>query len=255
MTETFAAAGANGSEPGHDTGYSFAPGERTREPQAAPSLAALRDEIRALLAGSPPFEPDDGSLLELMGRHDAALGAALLKLPEREGAGGAAVALLARKYRGAIDLYQAVRIAAATLIFWPDPVPQDEQVEDAALRLADFSLDAAQELARAYVYLGPRFTLKHSLRVLMEKYAIPAERFSLRSGVPAEALTPAGIETMLEQGQIDLVNDMLRPYEIAIRQKIGTVKPVYSLVEKNNGRHVMPALDLIEFLRTRAVFG
>jgi hypothetical protein len=48
---------------------------------------------------------------------------------------------------------------------------------------------------------------------------------------------------------------MLRPFEIAIRQKIGTVNPVFSLVEKNNGRAVMPTRELIEFLRQRNVFG
>ena len=257
-------AAVNGSGPGHDTGFSLSP---TVAPAASPSVAAngappaeapaapeLRAEIRDLLASNPPLLPDDAELLALMGQHDAALGAALLKLPEREGAGGAVVAALARKYRGSIDLYKSVRQAAAMLIFWPDPVPGDEQLEDAVLRLADLNLDAARELARVHVFLGPRFTLKHSLRVVLEKYSIPPNHFNAGNGIMVGGLNPAGVEAMLAQGQIELLNEMLRPFAISIRQKIGTVNPVYSLVERDNGRYVMPTRELIDFLTKREVF-
>jgi hypothetical protein len=256
MTETLSTSAANRSDPGHDVGFSFSPlAEGARPlPATAPPVAELRTEIRGLLEDNPPFQPGDAALLALMGQHDAALGAALLKLPEREGAGGAAIAHLARKYRGAVDVFKCVRMTAATLIFWPDEVPGDEQVEDAALRLADLNLDAAKELARAYIFLGPRFTLKHSLRVVLDKYKIPAEQFSAANGTPVDGLSVAGVEAMLARGQIDLLNEMLRPFEITIRQKIGTVNPVFSLVEKANGRHVMPTGELIEFLRKRDVF-
>jgi len=255
MPDTFSAvAAANGTGPAHDTGYSFTPPEAPRREAAPPTAAELREEIRDLLASNPPLLPDDAGLLVLMGQHDAPLGAALAKLPERDGMGGAAVAILARKYRGAVDLLKAVKTVAATLVFWPEPVPADEALEEAALRLAEFNLDAAKELARAHTFLGPRFALKNSVRVLLEKYAIPHERFSAANGTPVEGLTAAGVEMMLAQGQLDLLNDLLRPFEIAIRQKIGTVNPVFSLVEKDNGRHVMPTRELIEFLRKRAVF-
>ena len=44
-------------------------------------------------------------------------------------------------------------------------------------------------------------------------------------------------------------------FEIVIRHKIGIVNPVFSLVDKNNGRAVMTTCELIEFLRQRNVFG
>ena len=90
--------------------------------------------------------------------------------------------------------------------------------------------------------------------MILEKYAIRHEQFSSSNGVPVGGLSPAGAEEMLAQGQIDLLNEMLRPFEISIRQKIGTVNPVFSLVEKNNGRAVMPTRELIEFMRQRHVF-
>lgn len=266
MPDTFSTMTAvNGSGPGHDTGFSFSPAPAPaglptavvsrQEPLVAPGAAELRAEMHDLLASNPPLLPDDADLLALMGQHDAALGSALLKLPEREGAGGAVVASLARKYRGSIDLYKSVRQIAAVLIFWPDPVPGDELLEDAALRLADFNLDAAKELARAHVFLGPRFTLKHSLSVVLEKYSIPPSQFNASNGNLVGGLNPAGVEAMLAQGQIDLLNEMLRPFAISIRQKIGTVNPVFSLVEKDNGRHVMPTRELLDFLTKREVFG
>ncbi|HEY7608137.1 MAG TPA: hypothetical protein VIF14_02815 [Alphaproteobacteria bacterium] len=251
---------ANGSAPGHDTGYSFAPAAAPVEamrapPPAAPSLDDLRAEIRGLVAANPAPQPDDSSLLALMALHDPGIASTLAKLPERDGVGGAALALLVRKYRGAIDPYKTACEMATTLIFWPDPVPADEPLAEAVLRLAEFNIEAAKELARAHVYLGARFVLKNSVRVVLEKYAIPAASFASTKGAPADGLTPAGAEAMLAQGQIDLINEMLRPFEIAIRQKIGTVNPVFSLVEKNNGRAVMPTRELIEFLRQRNVFG
>lgn len=265
MTETLSTmAAVNGSGPGHDTGFSFSPTSAPaalpaivaarQEPMVAPAGAELRAELRDLLASNPPLLPDDAELLALMGQHDAALGSALLKLPEREGAGGAVVAALARKYRGSIDLYKSVRQVAAMLIFWPDPVPGDEQLEDAALRLADLNIDAAKELARAHVFLGPRFTLKHSLRVVLDKYSIQQNQFNQSNGVMVGGLNPAGVEAMLQQGQIELLNEMLRPFAISIRQKIGTVNPVFSLVEKDNGRYVMPTRELLDFLTKREVF-
>lgn len=254
-TRTSTASAANGGGPAHDTGFAVAPPARPcarrLEPPPAPELRA---EIRDLLAAKPAPQDGDAQLLGLMGLHDAGMGAALLKLPERDGAGGAALATLVRKYRGAIDPYKAARLVAAALIFWPDPVPADERLEEAALRLADFNLDAARELACAFAYLGPRFTLQFSLRVVLEKYGIDAGRFAASNAVPADGLTPAGVSAMLAQGQLELMNELLRPFEIAIRQKIGTVNPVYSLVEKSNGRAVMPANELIEFLRRRNVF-
>lgn len=269
MPDTFSTmAAVNGSGPGHDTGFSFAP---TVEPAASPAAASndarngappaeppsapeLLAEIHDLLASNPPLLPDDADLLALMAQHDAALGAALLKLPEREGAGGAAVASLARKYRGSIDLYKSVRQVSAILIFWPDPVPGDEPLQEAALRLADFNLDAAKELARAHIFLGPRFTLKHSLRVVLDKFSIPPNQFNQSNGVMVGGLNPAGVEAMLAQGQIEILNEMLRPFAISIRQKIGTVNPVFSLVEKDNGRYVMPTRELLDFLTKREVF-
>lgn len=238
----------NGAGPGHDTGFELAPG-------AAPSAAAFRAEIRDLVAARPTTAPDDAALLALMAQHDAGMGAALLKLPEREGIGGAVLAMLVKKYRGGIDPYRTARAISATLIFWPDPVPADERLEEAVLRLGEFNLDAARELARAYVFLGARFTLQYSLRVVLEKYGIGVGEFNASANLPAGGLTPAGLDAMLAQGQIELANEMLRPFEIAIRQKIGTVKPVYSIVAGANGRHVMPAGELIEFLRQRSVFG
>jgi hypothetical protein len=189
-----------------------------------------------------------------MALHDSGVGSALAKLPERDGVGGAALAMLVRKYRGVIDPYKTACDVATMLIFWPEPVPADEALGEAVLRLAEFNIDAARELARAYVFLGVRFTLKTSVRVILEKYGIRHEQFSSSNGVPVEGLTPAGAEAMLAQGQIDLLNEMLRPFEISIRQKIGTVNPVFSLVEKNNGRAVMPTRELIEFMRQRHVF-
>jgi hypothetical protein len=262
MEDTRAASGAvgNGGEPGHDNGYSFAAdvaagaaSPRGRPPEA-PSLPELRAEISAVLAGNPALQPEDSSLLALMALHDAGVAAALAKLPEREGIGGAALAALVRKYRGAIDPYKTACEVATTLIFWPEPVPADEPLGESVLRLAEFNIDAARELARAYVFLGPRFTLKYSLRVVLEKYGIRHEQFASTKGAPVDGLTPAGVEVMLAQGQLELINEMLRPFEIAIRQKIGTVNPVYSLVEKNNGRAVMPTRELLEFLRQRNVF-
>jgi len=258
-TRTNGAVGTGGAS-GHDMGFSFTPavagpGEAPRaEPPAAPTPADLRAEIRDLIAANPAPQPDDASLLALMALHDAGIASALTKLPERDGVGGAALALLVRKYRGAVDPYKTACEMAATLIFWPDPVPADEALVEAALRLAEFSIDAAKELARAYVYLGTRFVLKNSVRVVLEKYSIPAQSFSSTKGAPVDGMTPAGAEAMLAQGQIDLLNEMLRPFEISIRQKIGTVNPVFSLVEKNNGRAVMPTRELIEFLRQRNVF-
>lgn len=264
MDDTRASNGAvgNGGDPGHDNGFSFETAARVDARDAAPrgrapeppALPELRAEITALLAARPALQPEDSSLLALMTLHDAGIAAALAKLPERDGIGGAALAALVRKYRGAIDPYKTACEVATTLIFWPEPVPADEPLAEAVLRLAEFNVDAARELARAHVFLGPRFVLKNSLRVLLEKFAIPQEQFAATRGAPVGGLTPAGIEVMLAQGQLDLVNEMLRPYEISIRQKIGTVKPVFSIVEKNNGRAVMPTNELIEFLRQRNVF-
>jgi hypothetical protein len=251
-------AAANGSGPAHDTGFSFAATAVGAAPCALkpepPTQAELQAEIRGLIAANPALQPEDSSLLGLMALHDSGLGAALAKLPEREGIGGATLAHLVRKYRGAVDPYKTACDVATTLIFWPEPVPADEALIEAALRLAEYNIDAARELARAYVFLGVRFTLKNSVRVILEKHAIRYEQFSASNGTPVEGLTPAGAEAMLAQGQIDLLNEMLRPYEISIRQKIGTVNPVFSLVEKNNGRAVMPTRELIEFLRQRHVF-
>lgn len=255
QTRMSPAAAGNGGGLAHDTGFAVAPPARpcarALEPPAAPELRA---EIRRMLAAGPAPQEGDAQLLGLMGLHDAGMGTALRKLPEREGAGGAVLAALVRKYRGAIDPCETARCVAAALIFWPEPVPADERLEEAALRLAEFNLDAAQELATAYTYLGPRFTLQFSVRVALEKYGIPAERFNSANAVPADGLTAAGVSAMLAQDQLELMNEMLRPFEIAIRQKIGTVNPVYSLVEKNSGRAVMPARELIEFLRKRNVF-
>src|SRR5262249_20091737 len=131
--------------------------------------------------------------------------------------------------------------------------PADEPVTEAVLRLAEFNVEAAKELAHAYTYLGARFTLQYSVRVVLEKFGIRFEQFNSTRGAPADGLTAAGVEAMLAQGQIELMNEMLRPFQIAIRQKIGTVNPVYSLVEKNNGRAVMPTREFIEFLRQRNV--
>ncbi|MGH7003800.1 MAG: hypothetical protein ACREIP_07620, partial [Alphaproteobacteria bacterium] len=169
-------------------------------------------------------------------------------------AGGAVLAALVRKYRGGIDPYKAARTIASALIFWPDPVPSDERLEEAALRLGEFNLDAARELAHAYVYLGARFTLQYSLRVLLEKYGVGSNAFYGSANLPADGLTPSGLEAMLAQGQIERANEILRPFQIAIRQKIGSVNPVYSLIEGANGRHVMPCGELLEFLRKRNVF-
>jgi hypothetical protein len=253
-TRTNGTAG-DGSGPTHDNGFSFAPAAAIRvRPPEPPSLPELRAEIRALLAEEPQPQPEDASLLALMALHDAGIAAALAKLPERDGIGGAALAALVRKYRGAIDPYKTCCEVATTLIFWPEPLPLDEPLAEAVLRLAEFNRDASRELARAYVYLGARITLNYSLRVVLEKYGIRPDLFNSTKGVPVDGLTPAGVESMLAQGQIDLMNEMLRPFEIAIRQKIGTVNPVYSLVEKNNGRAVMPTRELIEFLRHRNVF-
>ena len=223
-------------------------------PSAGPGMSELRSEIRDLIEARTTGTPDDTALLAMMGQHDAALGKALQHLPEREGLGGAILAALAKKYRGRIDCYLAARWLSAALIFWPEPVPADEPLEEAILRLCDFNHDAARELARAYVYLGPRFTLSYSLRVVLDKYGIPQSEFNATSNAPAEGLTPEGLEAMLAQGQIELANEMLKPFGVAIRQKIGTVRPVYSIVEGTNGRHVMPANDLVEFLRKRDVF-
>lgn len=220
-----------------------------------PTLPELRAEIRDLIGARPTGAPEDAPLLAMMGQHDADFGAALDKLPEREGLGGAVLAALVKKYRGAIDGHATARALSSALIFWPDPVPADEQLEEAILRLCDFNHDAARELGRAYIYLGARFVLKNSLRVVMEKYGIRPQEFNAADNAPAEGLTPDGFEAMLGQGQIELANELLKPFGVAIRQKIGTVKPVYSIVEGTNGRHVMPAADLVEFLRRRNVFG
>ena len=259
MEDTRASSGAvgNDGDPRHDNGYTFADqvaagvaAPRGRPPEL-PSPPELRAEISALLAQSPALEAEDSKLLAMMALHDAGIAAALGKLPDREGSGGATLAALVRKYRGAIDPYQTACEVATTLIFWPEPVPADEALAEAALRLAEFNIDAARELARAHVFLGPRFVLKNSLRVLLEKYAIPQATFASDHGTPMEGLTLAGVEAMLAQGQLETLNEMLKPFEISIRQKIGTVKPVFSLVEKNNGRAVMPTHELIEFLRKR----
>jgi len=274
MENTLAkSVGGNGRGPGHDTGFSYAVDVATDtgvarvsavstavatvphgRPPEPPSLADLRAEITAVLATGPVRQPEDSSLLALMALHDTGIAAAVAMLPERDGAGGAVLAHLVRKYRGAIDPYTTTCEVAAALIFWPEPVPADEPLGEAVLRLAEFSTDAARELARAYTFLGPRFTLQNSVRVVLEKYGIRPEQFSSTRGLPVGGLTPAGVEVMLAQGQIELMNEMLRPFEISIRQKIGTVNPVFSLVEKNNGRAVMPTRELIEFLRQRRVF-
>lgn len=257
MEETLTnAVVSNGSGLGHDNGFSYSvAGAPSRAaPPEAPSLSELRSEICDLVAASPTLQPDDSSLLALMALHDTGVASALTKLPERDGVGGATVATLVRKYRGGIDPYQTACEVATTLIFWPEPVPADEALCEAVLRLAEHSIDAARELARAYTFLGPRFTLKNSVRVVLEKYGIRHEQFSATRDSLAGGLTPAGVEVMLAQGQLDTINEMLRPFEIAIRQKIGTVNPVFSLVEKNNGRAVMPTRELVEFLRQRNVF-
>src|SRR5258706_9714245 len=103
---------------GHDSGYTFAPSAAP-----APSGAELCAEIRDLLSARPAPGTEDAALLALMGQHDAAMGAALLTLPEREGVGGAVLAALVKKYRGGIDAYKTAHAIAAALIFWPDPVP------------------------------------------------------------------------------------------------------------------------------------
>jgi hypothetical protein len=262
MEDTRASSGAVAHDggPGHDNGFTFAAGvaagaaaPRGRPPEL-PSVPELRAEISALLTQNPTLQAEDSSLLALMGLHDAGIAAALAKLPERDGSGGAALAALVRKYRGAIDPYKTACEVATTLIFWPEPVPADEALAEAALRLAEFNIDAARELARAHVFLGPRFVLKNSLRVLLEKYSIPQATFASSHGTPMDGVTAAGVEAMLAQGQLDTLNELLKPFEISIRQKIGTVKPVFSLVEKNNGRAVMPTHELLEFLRQRNVF-
>lgn len=262
MEDTRASSGAVGNDggPEHDNGYAFAAGvaagaasPRGRPPEM-PAPAELRAEIAALVAQGPVLEAEDSGLLAMMATHDAGIAAALAKLPERDGVGGAALAALVRKYRGVIDPYKAACELATTLIFWPEPVPADETLAEAALRLAEFNVDAARELARAHVFLGPRFVLKNSLRVLLEKYSIPQAQFASSHGAPLDGMTAAGVEAMLAQGQLETLNELLKPFEISIRQKIGTVKPVFSIVEKKNGRAVMPTHELIEFLRQRGAF-
>jgi hypothetical protein len=230
MEDTRATNGVvgNGGMPAHDNGISFAAevaagaaAPRGR-PAAAPTPSELRAEIAALLQQSPPLQPEDSSLLALMGLHDAGIASALAKLPERDGIGGAALAALVRKYRGVIDPYKTACEVATTLIFWPEPVPADEPLAEAVLRLAEFSIDAARELARAHVFLGPRFALKTSVHVVLEKYGIRHEQFAATNGVPVGGLTPAGVEVMLAQGQIELINDMLRPYVRSDSQKTGS---------------------------------
>ncbi len=251
----------NGADPGHDNGAAYAAADdgalgatpRGRAPEP-PALPELRAEIARLLSAKPELHPDDQKLLSLMTLHDTGVAGAVSKLPERDGIGGAVLAALVRKYRGTIDPHQAACEVAATLIFWPEPVPADESLAEAVLRLAEFNVDAARELAQAYVFLGPRFVLKNSLRVLLEKYNIPHAQFASGHGTPMDGLTQAGVEAMLAQGQLEMLNELLRPFEITIRQKIGTVKPVFSLVEKSNGRAVMPTGELITFLRQRNVF-
>ena len=249
---------ANDGAPGHDNGFAAdvaagAAAARGRPPET-PSLPELRAEIAALIAQNPPLQAEDSSLLALMALHDAGIAATLAKLPDREGVGGATLAALVRKYRGAIDPYRTACDVATTLIFWPEPVPADEALAEAALRLAESSIEAARELARAHVFLGPRFVLKNSLRVLLDKYSIPQAQFASSHGAPMDGLTVAGVEALLAEGQLETLNEALRPFEISIRQKIGTVKPVFSIVEKSNGRAVMPTHELIEFLRKRSVF-
>ncbi|MFO0989749.1 MAG: hypothetical protein U1F37_20750 [Alphaproteobacteria bacterium] len=249
---------ANDGAPGHDNGFAAdvaaGAGAARGRPPETPSPPELRAEIAALIAQNPPLQAEDSSLLALMALHDAGIAATLAKLPDREGVGGATLAALVRKYRGAIDPYRTACDVATTLIFWPEPVPADEALAEAALRLAESSIEAARELARAHVFLGPRFVLKNSLRVLLEKYSIPQAQFASSHGAPMDGLTVAGVEALLAEGQLETLNEALRPFEISIRQKIGTVKPVFSIVEKSNGRAVMPTHELIEFLRKRSVF-
>src|SRR6185503_4446798 len=164
MEETLSnAVVSNGNGLGHDNGfaYSVAGAPSRAAPPAAPSCSELRAELSDLVAAGPTLQPEDSSLLALMALHDAGIATALTKLPERDGAGGATVATLVRKYRGAIDPYQTACEVVTTLIFWPEPVPADEALCEAVLRLAEHSIDAARELARAYTFLGPRFTLKN----------------------------------------------------------------------------------------------
>jgi hypothetical protein len=262
MEDTRATSGAVGNDggPQHDNGYAFAAdvaagaaSPRGRPPEM-PSPPELRAEISALIAQGPALGAEDSNLLAMMALHDAGIAAALAKLPERDGVGGAALAALVRKYRGVIDPYRTACEVAATLVFWPEPVPADEALAEAALRLAEFNIDAARELAGAYVFLGPRFVLKNSLRVLLEKYSIPQAQFASSHGTPLDGMTAAGVEAMLAQGELETLNELLKPFEISIRQKIGTVKPVFSIVEKSNGRAVMPTHELLAFLRQRNVF-
>ena len=125
MEDTRAPNGAVGNDggPEHDNGFAFAAGvaagaaaPRGRPPEM-PSPPELRAEIAALLAQNPPLQAEDSSLLALMALHDTGIAATLGKLPERDGVGGAALAALVRKYRGAIDPYRTACEVAATLIF------------------------------------------------------------------------------------------------------------------------------------------
>ncbi|MCW5772777.1 MAG: hypothetical protein KIT16_14125 [Rhodospirillaceae bacterium] len=216
-----------------------------------PAAEELRAQIRKCIESKPVYNEEAKGLLQLMATHDAGFAAAIAKLPERQGIGGAVVAQMLQRYRGSIDLVLLTRAVAAALVFWPEQGPSHSTIEDLALRLAEFSHEAAREFARAYALLGSRFSLQYSLKVVLQKYGISQATFdSIR---PEEGLTDGTIRGLLAQGRIDLVNDILKPFEIAILEKIGTVVPVYSVIEKNHARYVMNANEFVDLLRKRNV--
>ena len=216
-----------------------------------PSPEELRAEIRRRIEAKPSFTEETKALLQLMASHDATFAATLAKLPERQGIGGAVVASLLETYKTNVDLILLTRAVCAALVFWPDKSPASTTIEDIALRLAEFSHDAAREFARAHALLGTRFSLQYSLKVVLQKYGISQSTFdSIR---PEEGLTDGTIRGLLVQGRLDLLNEILRPFAINILEKIGTVVPVYSVIENNHDRHVVNSNEFLEFLRKRNV--
>jgi hypothetical protein len=211
----------------------------------------LRIKIRNCIESKPVYNDEAKALLQLMSSHDAGFAAALAKLPERQGIGGAVLAALLRQFKGGIDLILLTRAVSAALVFWPEKGPSHSTIEDLALRLSEFSHDAAREFARAYALLGNRFSLQYSLKVVLQKYGISQSTFD--SVQPEEGLTDGTIRGLLGQGRIDLVNEILKPFEIAILEKIGTVVPVYSVIENNHDRYVMNANEFVDLLRRRNV--
>lgn len=216
-----------------------------------PAGEELRAKIRQCIEAKPVYNEEAKALLQLMATHDAGFAAAIAKLPDRQGIGGAVVAAMLQQYKGSVDLVLITRAVSAALVFWPEKGPSHSTIEDLALRLAEFSHEAAREFARAYALLGNRFSLQYSLKVVLQKYGISQSTFdSIR---PEEGLTDGTIRGLLAQGRIDLVNDILKPFEIAILEKIGTVVPVYSVIENNHDRYVMNANEFVDLLRRRNV--